>query len=68
MIAITTVLAGMTLMAAPLQGPSQYEKDLLPVGAQMHDYTLLTPGGEKVKLSEVFKKHKVTIVNFFFVH
>jgi hypothetical protein len=47
-------------------GIEEFEKNLLPVGAKVPDLTLKTPDGEEVKFSEVFKKNKATILNFWF--
>ncbi|MEM4409997.1 MAG: hypothetical protein QXI19_14785 [Candidatus Caldarchaeum sp.] len=70
---MTTLLAlSVFVMGTPspswYQGIEEFEKNLLPVGAKVPDFTLKTPDGEEVKFPEVFKKNKATILNFWFYH
>ncbi len=68
---MTALLAlSLSVMASPSlslpQGIEEFEKNLLPVGAKVPDLTLKTPEGKEVKFSEVFKKNKATLINFWF--
>ncbi len=61
LVPMTAVLALGVVTAGRAQAP-----ELLPVGEKAPDFTLTAVDGKKLTLSEVTKKNKATLVNFFF--
>lgn len=61
---VTALLAAAAIVAPP-QDPT---RDLLPIGSKAPDFTLKTSTGKSLKFSDVYKKNKATILNFWFVH
>ena len=62
---ITGTNTEITLTSAPVQGESLSEASLT-VGDVMYDFTVTTPDGTAVTLSEVLKEKKMVLLNFWY--
>ena len=62
---VTGTNTEITLTSAPIQGESLSEASLA-VGDVMYDFTVTTPDGTSVTLSEVLKEKKMVLLNFWY--